>query len=133
MVSTTVCFSDCAKLVDAGRSTSAGAGVRLPVLLQVVCTGKEQRLLDYVSPQDFPPGMDYAGDYDYKFLDYLFGIAPAPPQPGLLNTLCESDDERRLAVICRRFEITGADLHLAVACKGLPKTSCRSRCTIFMV
>ena len=72
-------------------------------VFQVVCTGKEERLLDCDFPQDF--GVDY--DFSY-FRDGSEG-GPAPGG-GLPNSNCVRNDNRRLGVICRRFEITGAPL-----------------------
>ena len=71
---------------------------------QVVCTGKEERLLDCDFPQDF--GEDYGSDY------YGFSYNENAPVPsgGIPNFSCARDDNRRLGVICRRFEITGASL-----------------------
>ena len=70
-------------------------------MFQVVCTGKEERLLDCDFPQDF------GVDYDYSF--YAGGPEGAPaPGGGLPNSNCAGNDNERLGVICRRFEITGA-------------------------
>lgn len=83
--------------------------------MQVVCTGKEDRLLDCRFPEDFG-GND--GSYDNSK-----GSAPAdtgmaegrdatvPPHSRGLDdagcTLNPRGDNRQLAVICWRFEIKG--------------------------
>ena len=80
--------------------------------VQVVCTGKEERLLDCDFPQDF--GGDY--NFYYSSYDYSFAPGPAPeavavapsPSNGLPGGGCDSGDRNRLSVVCRRFEITGA-------------------------
>eukprot|EP00892_Ulva_mutabilis_P004525 jgi/Ulvmu1/2444/UM135_0004.1 len=88
---------------------------------EVMCTGKEERLLDCMFPENF--GIDYSRDYSY---DYFYNenwpapahAAPAPapismesapaPSNGLPGAGCDRGDTERLAVICRRFEITDA-------------------------
>ena len=67
-------------------------------VFQVVCTGKEERLLDCDFPEDF---VDDYGSPESALED----DAPAPSS-GLRSRLCDSDKDR-LSVICRRFEITG--------------------------
>ena len=100
------------------KSKAERMGIDL-LVVQVVCTGKEERLLDCDFPQDF--GADYG--FGYNGDDYTAnrpgpshaepGAAPisveiAPePSGGIPNPLCASGDGRRLGVICRRFEITG--------------------------
>ena len=87
-------------------------------MFQVVCTGKEERLLDCDFPQDF--GVDYGSDSYTPIDDYANWPGPshaapesapmenAPaPSGGLPSFICDRDTER-LSVICRQFEITGA-------------------------
>ena len=78
--------------------------------LQVVCLGKEERLLDCDFPGNFgaPPEM-YATDDDY-LTQAAASAAPAGapgPGPGLGPSLRVTD----FSVVCRRFEIPGAMLH----------------------
>lgn len=63
--------------------------------LQVACTGKEERLLDCVFPENF--GDDKPPDER----------GPGAPSLGLASAPCDLNDNNRLAVICRRFEIPG--------------------------
>ena len=87
--------------------------------LQVVCTGKEEQLLDCSFPENF--GIDYV--YTPPTYDYYNENWPAPshalptpapvenapaPSNGLPGVGCDRGDTERLSVICRRFEITGA-------------------------
>ena len=90
----------------------------MALVFQVVCTGKEERLLDCDFPQNF--GVDDGSDYYTPIYDYAnwpgsshaspesapMENAPAP-SGGLPSFFCDTDSER-LSVICRRFEITGA-------------------------
>lgn len=64
--------------------------------VQVACTGKEERLLDCVFPENFGDNVrpDERG--------------PGAPSLGLASAPCDLNDNNRLAVICRRFEIPGA-------------------------
>ena len=114
-------------------------GGTMVFVFQVVCTGKEARLLECDFPENF--GADYFGtddylvdvgsDYDDPTGDYnsnrpaqslaasepeQMENAPAP-SGGLPNAACQSTDNRRLSVVCRRFEITGAPF---VALNGNP-------------
>ena len=88
--------------------------------MQVVCTGKEERLLDCFFPENF--GIDYVNTPPTDYNDYASivqapssavraqgqtGTAP-PPSNGLEREECSSGDMRRLSVICRRFDIRGA-------------------------
>ena len=87
-------------------------------VIQVVCTGKEERLLDCDFPQDF--GADYGFDYyGGGYNENWPAPAHAAPEPGpmenapapsggLPNSNCGRNDNMRFGVICRRFEITGA-------------------------
>ena len=87
-------------------------GSSMACAFQVVCTGKEERLLDCDFPQDF--GEDYSNNV-YGGVDN----ASAPtPRGGLPSSGCARSDNRRLSVICRRFEITGTAL-LTVYCVPL--------------
>ena len=74
-------------------------------LFQVVCTGKEDRLLDCDFPQDFGP--EYFVSYNENN-EYNENV-PATGG-GLADAACLSSDSRRFNVICRRFEIPGAVL-----------------------
>ena len=88
----------------------------------MVCTGKEERLLDCDFPQNF--GIDYEYERpEYEYANWPGSTHPAPepaplesapaPAGGLPNGGCSRSDRNRLAVICRRFEITGtAKSHL---------------------
>ena len=101
-------------------------------VFQVVCTGKEESILDCDFPQDF--GADYGFDYyGGGYNENWPAPAHAAPEPapmenapapsgGLPNSNCARDDSRRLSVICRRFEITGAFLSVhCVAFAGVPR------------
>ena len=94
---------------------------RFSSVLQVACTGKEERLMDCFFPEDF--GFDYMYNPPTDRADYynenwpapshaLPALAPAenapPPSNGVQRIGCDSGDAGRLSVICRRFEITGA-------------------------
>ena len=86
-------------------------------MFQVVCTGKEERLLDCDFPEDF--GVDYESDsYTPSFSANWPGPSHAAPESapmenapvpsgGLPSVTCDRDRDR-LSVICRRFEVTGA-------------------------
>eukprot|EP00892_Ulva_mutabilis_P007291 jgi/Ulvmu1/4934/UM204_0006.1 len=89
---------------------------------EVVCTGKEERLLDCEFPQDF--GVDYSSPYDYYggYNENWPAPAHAAPEPapmemapppagslGLPFSRCERSDRNRLSVVCRRFEITESE------------------------
>lgn len=85
---------------------------------EVVCTGKEERLLDCDFPQNF--GIDYEYERpEYEYANWPGSTHPAPepaplesapaPAGGLPNGGCSRSDRNRLAVICRRFEITESD------------------------
>eukprot|EP00892_Ulva_mutabilis_P007289 jgi/Ulvmu1/4932/UM204_0003.1 len=91
---------------------------------EVVCTGKEERLLECDFPQNF--GVDYSSPYG-NYYDYYGGYnenwpapahaapEPAPtetapaPSGGLPNAGCDRSDRNRLAVVCRRFEISESE------------------------
>lgn len=85
-----------------GSVPGGRAGWRGYVRMQVVCTGKEDRLIDCKFPQNFGSPVD---DYGLP----VVSDTPAPtPSPGLTRGSCNSGDRQRFSVICRRFEITGA-------------------------
>lgn len=78
-----------------------------------MCTGKEDRLLDCIFPQNF--GDDYTPVDDYA---HVYGPSPAsvsdsvstgapPPGDGLRSGRCDGSFLNRLAVVCRSFEIAG--------------------------
>ena len=62
---------------------------------QVVCTGKEERLIDCTFPENFSAPSDAE-------------LPATPPIPGIPGAFCRSDDTHRFSVVCRRFEINGA-------------------------
>lgn len=89
--------------------------------IQVACTGAEKRLSDCFFPQNL--GIDYVftppvNDYAYYNENWpapshgLPNQAPVenapPPSNGLFRAGCGRGDARRLSVICRRFEVSGA-------------------------
>eukprot|EP00892_Ulva_mutabilis_P005900 jgi/Ulvmu1/3682/UM017_0098.1 len=92
---------------------------------EVVCTGKEERLLDCDFPQNF--GDDYSSRYSgyYDYYGFYNENWPAPahaePQPAPMESApppssglrrsgrCGRTDMNRLAVVCRSFEITESD------------------------
>lgn len=75
--------------------------------LQVLCIGKEERLLDCNFPQMFGDQIDR----DYYVEEDYYGnpvTLPRPndfPEAGLES--CNRDFTRQLSVVCRKFEITG--------------------------
>ena len=88
-------------------------------MFKVVCTGKEESLLDCDFPEDF--GADSGSAYYTPSNDYFASLpdsshaapesAPMGNAPSSSRGLSPSDcdlDIERLSVICRRFEITGA-------------------------
>ena len=75
------------------------------IVFKVVCTGKEERLLDCDFPQDF--GADYGIDYYTPNNDYNANFPAPAPIVGLPSFDCDGD-RMRFSVICRQFEITGA-------------------------
>ena len=94
--------------------------------MQVACTGTEERLSECLFPQNF--GIDYV--YTPSPNDYFYynenwpapshgqpnqaSVANAPPPSnGLLRAGCDGGDARRLSVMRRSFEITGAASLLA--------------------
>lgn len=89
----------------------------IPCCMQVVCTGKEGRLLDCIFPENFDDGE--SEDYYYYYYNENWPApthaapAPAPretappPSNGINSGRCDDDERARLAVICRSFEITG--------------------------
>lgn len=95
--------------------------------MQVDCTGKEERLLDCVFPQNF--GVDYVyAPYD-DYGDYRAPPAVPPGTIGLPNAGCDAGDSGFLAVVCRRFEIPGAAFFLAIQRKHLHQShTCSWRC-----
>lgn len=64
--------------------------------VQVACSGNEERLLDCVFPENFG---DYVSPAER---------GPGAPSLGLAKAPCGLNDDNRLAVICRRFDIPGA-------------------------
>lgn len=86
--------------------------------VQVACTGTEDRLLDCDNPTKFS-SFFYTGtsfpsaSYDPSTLNYFLAepVEPPPrPSVGVPGSPCAEEtmtDFRRLAVICRKFEITG--------------------------
>ena len=85
----------------------------------MVCTGKEERLLECYFPENF----GIFDEYTHPTYDYYNDNGPAPshalptpapvenaptPSNGLARVGCDRGDTERLSVICRRFEITGA-------------------------
>ena len=90
------------------------------IVFKVVCTGKEERLLDCYFPEDF--GLDDGSDYYYTPTYDYNADSPAPSDAAPESAPMENDpvqsgglpsfycdrDTRRFSVICRQFEITGA-------------------------
>lgn len=136
------------RLIDGIRGTYCAYCV------QVVCTGKEQRLLDCFFPENFGDSSAVYNTVDnYNYYDYSSYTANAPtfapsdapafapngvqdyvnidyynydyessapaPSTGLQETGCARGESRRLSVVCRRFEITGAAPQL-MSCQCVP-------------
>lgn len=84
--------------------------------VQVLCTGKKNRLLDCVFPESFATeDRDaYFGDYNGNWLAAAHAssvpvpidTAP-PPSIGLTSSNCDNNERALLAVLCRSFEIIG--------------------------
>lgn len=134
-------------------------GVYIDGRMQVLCNGKEDRLLDCSFPESFK---DYRGPSDYINPDYYSsgdfeenwaapahvppapaGSAPTenapPPSSGLIRFGCGADEQQRLAVICRRFDITGMlrkgsctrVISLSKFCQSVVLASHTSQCAQF--
>lgn len=71
----------------------------------MICTGKEERLLDCTFPQDF--GEASASDYESYTYDYEGNRVPDEAPLGTSGG-CRRVESDRLAVLCRKFEIPGA-------------------------
>ena len=90
----------------------------LPAIrVQVVCTGKEERLLDCDFPENFGIDYEYAMPTDEEHTVNLpAGARPAPGPATSESAAARAagiggrgcNDQDRLAVVCRLFEITGA-------------------------
>ena len=78
---------------------------RLVWATDVECTGLEQRLGECVFPEEFGARPGGAG-----------GVGGGGARgPGLRNTSCDRRDRSVFGVICRQFEIPGADPHVLPA------------------
>ena len=91
--------------------------------MQVVCTGKEERLIDCHFPEEF--GNAVPADYDYSAATPTplpASTAPAPDPgidvPGNLND-CTLIDNDVFGVVCRRFELTGVFAQTSIMPRSL--------------
>lgn len=73
--------------------------------VQVVCTGKEVRVLDCELPQNF--GDDRLPRRDIFYGDYT-QFEDQYGDDGIRIATCRSSDAAWLTVACRTFELTGA-------------------------
>lgn len=75
--------------------------------VQVVCTGKEDRLLDCEFPENFNNGDVSPYDYGGRTGSAADIPSSAPgPATGIASG-CGESDAGYLAVVCRSFEVTG--------------------------
>lgn len=75
--------------------------------VQVVCTGKEERLVDCSLPESF--GEENGDDYSSNGNSDTEETSPAAPglSAGIASSDCSDDESGRLRVVCRQFEIIG--------------------------